>query len=139
MDKQAPVSKIMTPKVIVANLNNQFTQVRDLFTKFSIHHLPVVDGEKVIGIISTHDVIAAYEKVAKKSQALTDDFLNEEIPIEKLMTKNPETVSPEETIQKVVEKFYRTKYSALPVVENGKIKGIVTTNDLTRALKSWFT
>ena len=132
MDKKDPVSKIMTKKVIVATMKNRFSQVRDLFTKYNMHHLPVTENDKVIGIISTHDVIAAYEKLSKKIRLIDDKVLDVEIPIENLMTKNPDTVSSDTTIKEVLELFAKKGYHALPVVDQGKIRGIVTTNDLIK-------
>lgn len=132
MDKKDPVSKIMTKKVIVATAKNRFSQVRDLFTKYNLHHLPVTENDKVIGIISTHDVIAAYERLSKKIRLIDDKVLDNEVPIESLMTKNPDTVSSDTAIKKVVELFSKKGYHALPIVDDGKIKGIVTTNDLVK-------
>ena len=132
MDKKDTVSKIMTKKVIVATMKNRFSQVRDLFTKYNMHHLPVTENDKVIGIISTHDVIAAYEKLSKKIRLIDDKVLDVEIPIENLMTKNPDTVSSDTPIKEVLELFAKKGYHALPVVDEGKIRGIVTTNDLIK-------
>lgn len=132
MDKKDPVSKIMTKKVVVATVKNRFSQVRDLFTKFNLHHLPVTENDKVIGIISTHDVIAAYKKLSEKILVNDDSLLDQAMPIDKLMTKNPDTVSPDTSIQKVAEIFQKKGFHALPVVEDGIIRGIVTTNDLVK-------
>ncbi len=135
MNTKDPVSKIMTKKVIVATVKNRFSQVRDLFTKYNIHHLPVTENDTVIGIISTHDVIAAYEKLSKKIRLIDDKVLDVEVPIESLMTKKPDTVSSDTPIKKVVELFNKKGYHALPIVDDGKIRGIVTTNDLTKLFK----
>ena len=51
MSRDVLVSDIMTHKVICANLNNKLSQVLDFFSIFKIQHLPVLDDEKIVGII----------------------------------------------------------------------------------------
>lgn len=133
MSIKDPVSKIMTKKVIVATSKNRFSQVRDLFTNYNLHHLPVTEDDAIVGIISTHDVIVAYERLSKKIRLIDDKVVDVEIPIAELMTKNPDTVTSDTPIKKVIELFGKKSYHALPVVDDGKIKGIVTTKDLIKA------
>jgi CBS domain-containing protein len=49
-----------------------------------------------------------------------------------LMTKNPDTIGPNTTIHEVAKKFAVNRYHALPVVEDGALKGIITSNDLIK-------
>lgn len=133
VDKDTPVKKFMTKKVVVANTENKFSQVRQLFSKFSIHHLPVTaKGDKVIGIISSQDVLNVYQKFSQEGKNLDDASLDKEVNAGKLMTKNPDTIGPETSIFEVAKMFAHNKYHALPVVENGVIRGIITSNDLIK-------
>jgi len=133
VDKNTPVSKLMTKKVVVANPENKFSQIRQLFAKFNLHHLPVTErGDKVVGIISTHDVMKAYQKLAEKGASTDDSTLDNEIKAADLMTKNPDTIGPNTTIHEAAKKFAVNRYHALPVVENGVLKGIITSNDLIK-------
>ncbi len=133
VDKNTPVSKLMTKKVVVAGQENRFSQVRQLFAKFNVHHLPVTDREDhVIGIISSHDVMKAFQKISEKGKALDDSQLDAEIKITDIMTKNPDTVAPDVSIYEAATMFATNGYHALPVVEENKLKGIITSNDLIK-------
>lgn len=132
MEKGTPVSAIMTKKVVVANVNNKFTQVRKLFLEFNLHHLPVTENDVVIGMISTRDVLKAYQDIGSKIKVLDDKVLDNKILLADIMTKNPDTIGPMDSIKKAAEMFVKKKYHALPVVEDGKIRGIISSNDLIK-------
>lgn len=138
MDKNTPVSKVMTKKVVVANTEKHcFTQVRQLFLKHNLHHLPVTDkDDKVLGIISSHDVLKAYQDISERLKVFDDRVLDNEIKLKDIMTKSPDIVSPSVPIRLVAELFAKRKYHALPVVDGGVIRGIVTSNDLIKFILS---
>ena len=133
MFKSTAVSHIMSKKVVVANLNNKFTQVRKLFLEFKLKHLLITeDNDKVIGIISTHDVLRAYKELTDRIKVVDDKVLDHEIKLSDIMTPNPETINPDDTVEFAAKKFSQNKYHALPVTEDGIVRGIVTTNDLIK-------
>ena len=132
MNKGTEISAIMTKKVVVANVTNKFTQVRKLFLDYNVHHLPITEDDVVIGIISTRDVLKAYRDVLTKIKVLDDKVLDSQIHLADIMTKNPDTAAPTDSIKDVAEMFAKNKYHALPVVEDGKIRGIVSSNDLIK-------
>lgn len=100
---------------------------------FNLHHLPVTDGnDKVIGIISYHDVLRAYHEFGQRKKVFDDKILDNEIKVADVMVKNPDTIGPMESIKKAAELFSRNKYHALLVLQDDKIKGIVTSNDLIK-------
>ncbi|GIV33331.1 MAG: hypothetical protein KatS3mg031_0866 [Chitinophagales bacterium] len=136
MDKKTPVAKIMTRKVVVANADNHtFSQVRRLFLKYNVHHLPVTDkNDHVLGIISSQDLLRGYEELARRIKVIDDRVLDHELKLKDIMTKNPMIISPKETILKVAEIFGQNKFHALPVVEDGRLVGLVTSNDLIKVI-----
>ncbi len=136
MDKNEAVAKIMTKKVVVADPDkHRFSQVRQLFIKYNVHHLPVADKTgKVAGIISSHDILNAYQEITKRIKVFDDKILDNEIKLKDIMTKNPMTVPPGESIINVTKLFAKNKFHALPIVEKGKLVGLVTSNDLIKFL-----
>lgn len=136
MNKMMLVEQVMTEKVTVANLHNKFSQVMEFFQLFKIHHLPVMDGEDIIGIISVHDVLHFMHERLEKGGTLSMDQLNEEFHIGNVMTAPPITISPEATLLEALELFDEGRFRALPVAEEGKIRGILTYKDLVRVY-SW--
>lgn len=130
MKLQKPVSEIMTSEPIYAETDNTFSQARDLFMKFNLHHLPVVKDGGIIGIISTNDIAKTYTVAGQKKLSCDDETMNKEFPIDIVMTKDPVHISPSTSIEQTVKVFQNNHFQALPVVELGKLKGIVTLKDI---------
>lgn len=56
MSQKILASQIMTSNVVVANLNNKFSQVMEFFTTYKVQHLPVAFDDKLLGILSVNDM-----------------------------------------------------------------------------------
>lgn len=112
------VRDIMTTKVIYATLPNNRRFVLELFKKYGISAVPVLKNGKVVGIVTRKDIL---RKIEEDQLAL-------------LMTPNPVTVNAEDDVKKVVEIFVNNPFHRLPVVEDGKLVGIVTVKDLIKLI-----
>jgi CBS domain-containing protein len=136
MQQNTPVSQIMTPEVVVANPDNKFSQVKRVFLEYTLHHLPIVrpETDELIGIVSTHDVMKYFSIHLNELESVNTEYLDENCQITDLMTKNPLTVQPNTPIRDVADIFSHKHFHALPVVEDSKIKGIVSTRDLVQYL-----
>lgn len=130
MKIQAPVSQIMTPEPIYAEADNTFSQARDLFLKFKIHHLPVVKDGNPIGIISTIDILKAYTVAGQKKWECDDVSMNKKLSISDVMTDDPVNISPATSLQQAIRVFQESNFQALLVVEFGKLVGILTLKDI---------
>lgn len=122
---------IMTDKVIVAHVGNTFSQVMEFFTQHRIQHLPVADGDKLIGIISVTDMLDFMARQLKTGP-LDPAKLNMVFQIQNEMTPNPITVTPEENLESILHVLREGKFQAIPVVQGGIIKGIITNKDIVR-------
>ena len=137
MKKRTPVSKIMTSDPISINLTNHVKDAIAIFKDNNIHHLPVVSGDKLIGMISKTDIerISYVNDVSNdKAQTAIYDMLK----IEQVMTKQLETVKSEDQIRDAAELLAKGNYHALPVVNEGKLTGIVTTTDVLNYMLEQF-
>jgi CBS domain-containing protein len=127
------VSTIMSSKVIVANQFNTFSQVLRLFSEFTVHHLPIVNGKNhLIGIVSSNDIMRLFLQPKFKNVNLESDSLDNAINMQDIMTPNPVTLSPDDTIEKAIAIFKDMKFHALPVVKDQEIVGILSVKDLVR-------
>jgi acetoin utilization protein AcuB len=129
------VSKYMTQKLITTSPE---TSVKDAFLLMAAHrvrHVPVVEGDKLVGIISDRDL-----RRPKWVDAM-DDWtsyyqIDDTHKVRDVMTSNPETVHTYDKILKAVKIFRERRYGALPVLDKtGDLVGILSAQDLLVALE----
>jgi CBS domain-containing protein len=100
----------------------------------SIRHLPIVDGDHLVGIITERDVLRCSPSLLSE---ITQDEYNaifENTPIARVMTRDPISVAPDSPIRDAVALMMDRKMGCLPVVENGRLVGILTRSDLLSVL-----
>jgi len=128
-----PIQDIMTHHVVVASKHHKFSQVLEFFARFKVHHIPVTENDEVVGIISAKDVIKhLYRHLETHDWCTAMSQLDEDISIENLMTSNPMTVGPKDSVEKAAHLFRDNTFHSLPVTKDGKIHGIVTTKDIAK-------
>ena len=116
-----PLSTIMTKDLITVGPNDSLDKVRAIFLSKRIHHLPVVDGQKLMGLLTTYDLFKL-ERSAGSNQVTAKDA----------MTTKLATLTPNQKIGVAAEVFLENLFHALPIVENGNLVGIVTTFDVLK-------
>ncbi|MFB9078144.1 CBS domain-containing protein [Flavobacterium procerum] len=132
MKKREPLSHIMTKTVVTVNQNDDLKKVVEKLKANSIRHIPVVNGKDVVGIISRTDVNRLTFGALFDGQDGADEAILQMLTIPQVMTSKPKTVSPDLIIRDLAEIFVKEEFHALPVVENGTLKGIVTTTDVLK-------
>jgi CBS domain-containing protein len=134
MKKREPISHIMTKSVVTVNQNDDLKEVVTKLKSNSIRHIPVVNGKEVIGIISRTDINRLTFGALFEGQDGADEAILDMLTISQIMTSKPKTVSSDTVIKDLAEIFVKEEFHALPVVDNGVLKGIVTTTDVIRYL-----
>jgi CBS domain-containing protein len=124
----------MTKSVVTVNQNDDLKEVVAKLKSNSIRHIPVVNGKEVIGIISRTDINRLTFGALFEGQDGADEAILDMLTISQIMTSKPKTVSSETVIKDLAEIFVKEEFHALPVVDNGVLKGIVTTTDVIRYL-----
>lgn len=135
MKNRVPISTIMTKNVIKLNLTDDLTKAESLFKKNKIRHIPVVNGNKIIGMLSFTDLLRiSFVDAVDDDAEVVDATVYNLFTIEQVMAKKLVTVSPETTIREVAEILSTKEFHALPIVEGEMLVGIVTTTDLIKYL-----
>jgi CBS domain-containing protein len=133
MKKRTPISKIMTEDIITVNKTQSIKEVSDIIKDKNIRHVPVVSSEKIIGMLSKVDL----QKISFVNTVDSDDLttaLYDGLTIEQVMTKDVKVVQKSDTIYEVASILSKNEFHSLPVVEQDKLVGIVTTTDLIKYL-----
>lgn len=135
MIKKLPVSEIMTKDVITLQSSDSLELAEHLFKSNHIRHMPVVKGEDIIGMLSYTDLLRiSFADAVDEYEETVDTVVYNMFTIEQVMAKNILSVSSNSTIKEVAEILAKKEFHAIPVVDNNKLKGIVTTTDLLNYL-----
>lgn len=131
MDSSKPVSTIMTRALVVIKPNDPIEMVHNLFEKNNFHHMPVVYQNKLVGIISKTDYLKIRHMLATtwSGETICQEMYKDMIA-EDIMTREPLTIEPADTIGLAADIFRANALHALPVIEDGELVGIVTSHDL---------
>ncbi|MBR7887753.1 CBS domain-containing protein [Marinomonas sp. A79] len=124
-------SDIMASNVICVDIDERLPKVRQTMEDYGIHHLPVVEKEKLVGIISDRDLLRVMSPfIGSVSETPRDtDTLNR--AAHQAMTRQPITVNADTSIEEIVAWFKRVDISCLPVVDDEKhVVGIISWRDL---------
>jgi len=132
MKKSMPISEIMTKKVITLSTKDNLETAELLFKKNKIRHIPVVKNSKVIGMLSYTDLLRISFADAVYDDEEIDTVVYNMFSIEQVMVKNITSVTSNATVKEVAEILTNKEFHALPVVDNNKLVGIVTTTDLIK-------
>lgn len=119
-----PLSLIMTRNVITADQEDSLAVARNIFLKNKVHHLPIVKGSTLVGILTTYDLF--------KLNGANKDKDYSDITIKDVMTTHIATLEPEDKIGSAAELFLENLFHAVPIVKDGALQGIVTSFDVIK-------
>ncbi|MFC1965659.1 CBS domain-containing protein [Chloroflexota bacterium] len=118
------VKNIMTQTVITVKEDMILTDVIKLLLRWHISGVPVVDDDNnLLGIISEHDVV---------NFTLSGNAADTKA--QEVMTKQVETCAPDTLFVQIVNNFASRHIRRIPVVENGKVVGIISRRDIIREM-----
>lgn len=126
----------MTTNVITVNPDSNINEAFRLMKENDIRRLPVVDNDKPIGIITLTDLNQASPSSATSLSIHELNYLLAKTKIKDIIPKkqNLITVSPDAYIETAAKLMRKNTVSGLPVIEDGKLVGIITETDLFEAL-----
>lgn len=134
VNTERKIQDVMTKKLITVSPDDDFLEMKELFLQNDFHHLLVVgDRNELVGIISKEDLwrTAYHVSLVEKGKNLSKGWY-ENYQVKHMMTKNPMTIDPEDTLGLAADIFNANKFRALPVVDNDKLVGIITPYDLMK-------
>ncbi len=130
-----PISKIMRTNLVTVGVEDPLIKVHDLFEQNKIHHLPVLDGGKLAGILSKSDFLFFQKGFGSDERdEEVEKFRLKSHKVKEIMTTGLAKMEPDERINVALEIFKENMFHAIPVVVDGRIVGIVTTFDIIQHL-----
>lgn len=129
------ISEIMTKNIIALNRDDDLETAEMLFKRNKIRHIPVVAEDVIIGMLSYTDLLRiSFADAVYETEDEVDTLVYNMFTIDQVMAKNVVTVPSTATIKEVAKILAENEFHALPVVDDGRLVGIVTTTDLINYL-----
>ena len=124
------VREIMTTPVATLEPNDNLAFAEELMTVERVRHLPVVDADVLVGILSHRDILAAAIPITKDPSSEQDVEAKRKVRVDEVMHHDVETIGPDDDAVKAADILLAQKVGSLPVVdERHHLKGIVTESD----------
>lgn len=135
MKQRVPVSSIMTKNVVKLNLSDNLTKAESLFKTHKIRHIPVVNSNQIVGMLSYTDLLRiSFADAVDEDEEVIDTTVYNMFSVEQVMAKKLVLISPETSIKEAAEILSNNEFHALPVCEGELLVGILTTTDLIKYL-----
>ena len=128
------VAKRMMRNPVFVDENDSMKKAMDLLRDREIRHLPVLKGgDKLVGIVSERDIKQASPSPATALEIREIYYLLDKVKVKQIMTRRPYTISPTAPIEEAALIMREKKIGCLPVVEDGRLVGILTETDILDA------
>jgi acetoin utilization protein AcuB len=128
------IRDVMTKDPITVDSETLVLEAQKIMREHNIRRLPVVDKGKVVGIVTQHDLLQASPSTATSLSVHELHYLSSRMKVKEVMRKNPMTLTPDTPFEEAIRIGQEHKMGAFPIVEQGKLVGIVTETDLVRIL-----
>ena len=133
MNHEIFVSEWMSSPVTLVGRDTSVADAYNIMMQRGIRRLPVVDGERLLGIVTLGDLREARPSPASSLSIYELNYLLAKLTVGEVMTYDPYTTTPTTPIQHAARIMLDRKISGLPVVdEEGKLAGIITETDVFR-------
>ena len=139
MKKNESITKIMSANVTSVQVGQPLSDIRKLMCNAHYHHIPVVDGKKLVGLVSFTDLMKINVLISGADERTVDAIIDQQFKIADIMSTNLTFIQQTETVRQAAELLSKGHFHSLPVVDDDEnIVGIVTTTDLIHYLSDQY-
>lgn len=136
MKQNESIKNLMTKSLLTATPLTSLREVATLFGENKIHHLPIVEGKRLVGLVSYSDILRfSFADAFNQKRDDVIAYLDSNKKITDVMVTNLKTMSDSGTIKEAAATLCQGEFHAVCVINNeGELAGIVTSTDLIRYL-----
>jgi len=126
------VKEVMVKEIATLDVNDELSLANDIMRLGRIRHLPVVDGNRLVGLVSERDLFRSSLAQVLGYGGSESRNLMKALRIKDIMVKEVTTISPEAKLFDAVKLMIDEKIGCLPVVEDDRLVGLITETDILR-------
>ena len=135
MKKNESIAKIMSSDLVTIDHTQPVSKARQLLESGDHHHLPVIHGEDLVGIVSWNDILrVTFGEYGNQDGRSLDGILDHTYKLSDLMISEPAVIPVSGTVRDAANVLAHSNFHSLPVVDGKKLVGLVTSTDLIRYL-----
>jgi predicted transcriptional regulator len=139
MKQNEPVTHIMSTELVTVHHGDPISKVRKIMNETGVHHVPVVSGDELVGLISWSDILRlSFSDAFNTDERAVDAALDHSMTLEQVMAREPVTIADTGKIREAAEILSRGDFHSLPVVSGKKLVGMITSTDLIKYLHEQF-
>lgn len=135
MRKNESITQIMSEDVLSVHTKQKLSEVRSLLAEHRIHHVPVTSGSRLVGMLSSTDMMRLNVEAYGTDDRSLNAMLDHQFSIEDVMQTDLVTMTEKQQVRDAAEILANNPFHSIPVVDDSQnLKGIVTSTDLIRYL-----
>ena len=124
------VKDFMTKKVIYVSPTTKIAKAADIMKEQGIHILPVIDDDRLVGLVTAGTIEKASPSVATTLSVYEMNYLLNKTTVGEVMIREVQTISKYATLEDAVYQMRQKDIGVLPVVDNGQMSGLITDKDV---------
>ena len=129
----------MSSNIVAVQDGESLSEVRHKMVGNNIHHIPVLSGKKLVGMVSFTDMMKLNVVISGADDRTIDAIIDQQFQTKDIMSKDLDTLDTKDTIRRAADILAESNFHAIPVTNgSGELQGIVTSSDLIRYLSSQY-
>ncbi len=128
------IRDIMSTNVVAVDEKTSIHDARKIMDAHKIRRLPVLKKDKLVGLVTKHILLEASPSPATALSIHELQYLLAKMTVKDIMVKNPYTISPDMPVEEARQLGQEMGYGGFPVVEDGRLVGVVTESDIVRIM-----
>lgn len=128
------IRDFMSTNVVTVDEKILIDDARKIMEAHRIRRLPVMKRDKLVGLVTKHMLLEAAPSPATSLSRYELNYLLSKMTVKEIMVKKPYTISPDMPAEEALQLGQEKGYSAFPVMEDGRLVGMVTESDIVKLM-----
>ena len=129
------VKQVMRSPIISLHPKNKISEAEEIFRTHPIHHIPIVAGDELVGIISMGDLLLLQGTFEVRDVNALAEYSYKLLTVDEIMVSNPFSIDTEKELEDVINLMISKRVNAVPIVDGKRLIGLITSFDIIKLLQ----